>query len=785
MARESRYDSRQFIPTTFGYSEITNRVESQVPFLVSGSKNTIINQTGNIQKRFGLDTQVGDILSGSRFEKFWIYRTLPSGVSDGYTWFLASIFDSATGYYKLYYLLSNTWQAVPDYRGVNYSTRRHEITVSRGLAYVKAFPHSSTGEKLGTIILDGSDGTMQLRPWGLLGPDTPATLSGATTRLDGNLTSGATTITVFDTTGFPSPAGTIRIGYEIITYTGTTATTFTGCTRGASGTTAEAHDDNTVVLYFDWAASDHKVDVTRGWYYSYAYKTITGQLSNRADLQRNPDLMPSFTGPFKDLVPKLVVQGQADTTNIPTIVIFRSTDGGGTFGILEEIVNTGAGDITYYDDSFGTGATSTTFNDPVPDTSLNFGAVAPSLTSNSPPPAVIPPLVTGEDTPEDECYAMTTHVGRIFYSIKNYLLFSSREELRDGIGEECFPSGTLGGNYFIFNDLITGLVSDNDSLYIFTERNIYRMSGYTKDSFSFVKLYDIGAAINVNNVAAYNGQVAFMGTDGNIYLIQNGNIRNISKKIVNNMRNFLTQRGSVYFLNSRGYELLFVCLHQKDLNDVNTSSYIWVYDLSRSRELDDDFWWSPWEVNSSAVLINNNPETSGLSKSVYSAVYTSAGSTYGVVTSGVFSSPSVVPSSTDVSLDSGGGAINQNFSAEMYLSPLRIPPGNHVNLMNLPTRDTKFTRLFLFYPADTTTQENVSPQIRLDNRQTALTNYAANKPPRIKYDTDTAAPYAIKVYSYTKDCYRVDIRLIQSDNTKSFELYGLIAEFMSNYGPTK
>ena len=41
-----------------------------------------------------------------------------------------------------------------------------------------------------------------------------------------------TTINVANTTNFPT-VGTIRIGNEIITYTGKTATTFTGCTRGS------------------------------------------------------------------------------------------------------------------------------------------------------------------------------------------------------------------------------------------------------------------------------------------------------------------------------------------------------------------------------------------------------------------------------------------------------------------------------------------------------------------------------------------------------------------------
>lgn len=66
------------------------------------------------------------------------------------------------------------------------------------------------------------------------------------TRCNGAHTNSVTTITVDSTEMFPEN-GTIRIGTEQIKYTGKTATTFTGCTRGAWGTTASTHSDNDVV----------------------------------------------------------------------------------------------------------------------------------------------------------------------------------------------------------------------------------------------------------------------------------------------------------------------------------------------------------------------------------------------------------------------------------------------------------------------------------------------------------------------------------------------------------
>jgi len=74
------------------------------------------------------------------------------------------------------------------------------------------------------------------------------------TTLDGALLVSDTTITVLSTSGFPT-AGTLLIGTEQITYTGTTSTTFTGCTRGANSTTAAGYPSGTAVLAF-WTEID-------------------------------------------------------------------------------------------------------------------------------------------------------------------------------------------------------------------------------------------------------------------------------------------------------------------------------------------------------------------------------------------------------------------------------------------------------------------------------------------------------------------------------------------------
>lgn len=78
-----------------------------------------------------------------------------------------------------------------------------------------------------------------------LGGSAPVTLTTA----NAAATSGDTTLNVVSTSGYPS-AGTLLVGSEAITYTGTTGTSFTGLTRGAYGTTAAAISNGATINNF-------------------------------------------------------------------------------------------------------------------------------------------------------------------------------------------------------------------------------------------------------------------------------------------------------------------------------------------------------------------------------------------------------------------------------------------------------------------------------------------------------------------------------------------------------
>jgi hypothetical protein len=87
--------------------------------------------------------------------------------------------------------------------------------------------------------------------WETLDPSDINTQYGAfyfdySTTLSGNITNVQTTIPVVSTTGF-SNAGSLFIEAELITYTGKTATSFTGCTRGAADSPNKSHASGVAV----------------------------------------------------------------------------------------------------------------------------------------------------------------------------------------------------------------------------------------------------------------------------------------------------------------------------------------------------------------------------------------------------------------------------------------------------------------------------------------------------------------------------------------------------------
>lgn len=713
-------------------------------FGTGDSANGYVTPGGSLSRRppftnggiFGTGAQ--SVISGKRIDYVWIYETLPSTAGVVYQYLLLTVFNLTTSLWEMYYesittggnltLFTNT-------RNCNDSTAPHKVVFSRGLAYIKGFPGS--GDKLGTIIFDGSNGSVAYRLWGLLGPTTPARITGVTNKLNGALTDTATTVTVDSTTGF-SGTGTIQIDTEEITYGGTTATTFTGCTRAANGTTAAAHDDDSRVLQRDWSASAHKVDVNLGWQYTYTYKSIQGHESNSADIEYNPDLLPSNTLPFFDKRPKITVQGHADTTNIPKICIYRTADGGGSFLFLEEITNTGAGSITYEDKNLGSGASGATKEDPIPDIKLDKDRIAPSLTSNSPPPTVNPPLVVGTDTPSINVTKIVSFAQRLWMAIDNVLYRSGEEQITTGIPEEAWPSGTFGA-FDKYSDRIISLEATNSALYVLGTRFIRILTGSNEETFS-TRVICSHAGMdpsNPNASVSFLDRVAYMTNDARVMVINGEYVDLISEPITAMVR----QNSAVQFhFYASGNLQWLVCMDAKRLAGLYSTTYI--YDWSRSSSERRDFWFPPWQGALSALFTGSISTIIPLCGSAYDP----AGATK---SSGLVTADFAQQAGTFVdSIRNNGSWDTSGFALRVFVRTFKNPAGNHINSAAVPHTTTTLAKIKLDYFTGSDTayltgfydNSNLSNGTILDSMRLAT---VSRRPASVGYSSNEWEPYRV------------------------------------------
>lgn len=81
---------------------------------------------------------------------------------------------------------------------------------------------------------------------------------GSTT-LSGALNNSATTVPCASTSGF-STSGSFLLDSEVVDYTAKTSTSFTGCTRGAQGSTADSHDDAAQISEV-YVVQDNPIDI--------------------------------------------------------------------------------------------------------------------------------------------------------------------------------------------------------------------------------------------------------------------------------------------------------------------------------------------------------------------------------------------------------------------------------------------------------------------------------------------------------------------------------------------
>ena len=141
-------------------------------------------------------------------------------------------------------------------------------------------------------------------------------------QLNGGINNSDTTITVDSTTGFPA-SGTIQIDYELITYASKNSTQFLTCTRGASGTTAVSHSDNTKVYdaatFVGWGQSSTSQQVVldpASWSLDNFGQILIATVKNGPTFTWDPSASNSLTT-------RAVINTNMPTKSVMTIVSDR------------------------------------------------------------------------------------------------------------------------------------------------------------------------------------------------------------------------------------------------------------------------------------------------------------------------------------------------------------------------------------------------------------------------------------------------------------------------------
>jgi len=675
MSDNRRWDGITYPALDFPYNRITAELSEEPPRFIRGL-NCFVSSGGKVARRPGTIAMTNGTFN-LRVDRAWIYETIDT---PPVVYLIVSAYNASTGYWELWYQrLSNTPSAfaqVPNYRASNQSLSPHEASVARGLLFVKGYPGALSSEKLGSVIIDGTAGAISIKPWGMLGPTTPARIVGNLTTTTADITASGTTLAVTADV-FPAAPFVVQVDYEQMNVTAKAGLNFT-VTRGFNGTTAAAHVAGSVVIYRGWTPSSHLITVGLGWQYSYAYKSITGHYSNRAPVETNPDNLPSTTGPFFNQQPQVTVQGTSDTTNFPSIVIFRTTDGGGTFYELDTITNTGAGAITYTDNKLTSGAGTA---DPIPDKQLNAASFAPSLTSNSPPPTCNSPSVVGTDAIVNSS-PIAYFQARHWFAIGNILYYSANEELDNGVPEEAFPSG-IKGNFFRFQFPIVNLQTTSDALYVFTLQHIYVIFGTTRETFAARPIFDnYGAPYgHARAITRFAENIAFLTHDYRVALIRDKQIDTISDPLFTDIVDQINLGAEfdIKYWADLEKQWLIVSGH---ISADPTQSRQWVYDLNRVfqgdveslKQKQDDFWFVPWTYPSTAMVSGRTSEASGQRRLVFFSYDPDA-------VSGKFVRLDPTGrTATDATTE--GNAVT--FDIDLVSNLFLVPPGNHVNKLRRP-----------------------------------------------------------------------------------------------------
>lgn len=217
---------------------------------------------------------------------------------------------------------------------------------------------------------------------------------------------------------------------------------------------------------------------TGAWIYAYSgQNSITGHISTASPLS------PSI---IQGAGQQVVIQGSGfSDTQVDTIVLWRTVQGGSTLFYLDTIPNPGAGQSWIYTD--------TTL-----DTALNILIEAPVDDANNPPPVGL--------------QALTYHLQRVWGAVNNLVYYSDGPDVTSGNGNEAWSPS----NVFEYTETVVRLFPTSSGLIVFTLSDIYIIQGLGTTASpltSLPLLKDVG--LSSYDALDINGSIVYMYTSDN------------------------------------------------------------------------------------------------------------------------------------------------------------------------------------------------------------------------------------------------------------------------------
>ena len=214
MSQNTQHDSLFLEELYLPYDKSLSNLSGDARIL--SGQNSLITSQGSIQIRPGA---VGSLSALGRLDRLWEYETIeevPKLYLIG-SFFFQTGFSPGVGEWRIRYIQTSDvaylseFTSAGSYRAINASTRPHELVVHGGVAYIKGFPAAASSEKLGTVIFDGTGGTVTIKPWGILGPTIPARIDAQVTKTSAAIDNSTTSLPV--SANFTSPPATPFIIY--------------------------------------------------------------------------------------------------------------------------------------------------------------------------------------------------------------------------------------------------------------------------------------------------------------------------------------------------------------------------------------------------------------------------------------------------------------------------------------------------------------------------------------------------------------------------------------------